>query len=35
LQKTNGLKAQVRVQLPASAPGVDPQATVIFHFAAR
>lgn len=28
-------KVKVRVQLPAGAPGVDPQATVIFHFAAR
>jgi hypothetical protein len=27
--------AKVRLLLPAGAPGVDPQATVIFHFAAR
>jgi hypothetical protein len=35
LEKTSGQKAQVRVQLPATAPGIDPQATVIFHFAPR
>jgi hypothetical protein len=35
LEKKAGPEAKVRVQLPASAPGVDPQATVIFHFAAK
>jgi glycogen debranching enzyme len=35
LQKTNAPKARVMVKLPASAPGVDPQATVIFHFASK
>jgi glycogen debranching enzyme len=35
LEKASGLKAQVRVLLPASAPGIDPQATVIFHLIAR
>jgi hypothetical protein len=28
-----GLVAKVRVQLPVSAPGTDPRANVIFHFA--
>jgi glycogen debranching enzyme len=28
-------QAKIRVQLPASTVGVDPQATIIFHFAAR
>ncbi|MGC2170465.1 MAG: amylo-alpha-1,6-glucosidase [Candidatus Sulfotelmatobacter sp.] len=35
LEKESGPEAKVRVQLPASVPGVDPQATIIFHFAAR
>ena len=35
LEKTSGEKAQVRVELPATAPGIDPQATVVFHFAGR
>jgi glycogen debranching enzyme len=35
LEKTTGQKAKVRVQLPVTAPGIDPQATVVFHFAAR
>jgi len=35
LEQTSGQKAQVRVQLPATAPGIDPQATVVFHFAPR
>jgi glycogen debranching enzyme len=30
-----GTDAKVRVQLPASAPGIGPRATVIFHFAAK
>jgi glycogen debranching enzyme len=33
-QKTGG-EGKVRVKLPVSGPGVDPQAKVIFHFAAR
>ena len=35
LEKTSGEKAQVRVELPATAPGIDPQATVVFHFSGR
>ena len=35
MEKTSGPKAQVRVKLPVAAPGVDPQATVVFHFAPR
>ncbi|MFY9977163.1 MAG: amylo-alpha-1,6-glucosidase [Candidatus Sulfotelmatobacter sp.] len=35
LEQKSGQLAKVRVQLPVSAPGVDPQATVIFHFAAK
>jgi hypothetical protein len=35
LEKKTGTEARVRVQLPASPPGIDPQATVIFHFAAK
>jgi len=35
LQKTSGQKAMVLVQLPQAAPGVDPQATIIFHFVQR
>ena len=35
LEKGSAQEAKVRVKLPASAPGVDPQATVIFHFTAR
>ena len=35
IEKKAGTEAKVRVQIPASAPGTDPQATVIFHFAAR
>jgi len=35
LEKKDGPHAKVRVQLPASAPGIEPQATVIFHFAPR
>jgi glycogen debranching enzyme len=35
LQKTNGQKAQVLVKLPATAPGIDPVTTVVFHFVAR
>jgi len=34
-EKTSGQKAEVRVQLPAAAPGIDPQATVIFHFGGK
>jgi hypothetical protein len=34
-EKSSGQKAQVRVQLPAAAPGTDPQATVVFHFAKK
>jgi GH15 family glucan-1,4-alpha-glucosidase len=35
LEKQAGAEAKVRVQLPASPPGSDPQATVIFHFAGK
>lgn len=35
LEPKSGPDAKVRVQLPASAPGADPKATVIFHFVAR
>ncbi len=35
LEKKTGTQARVRVQLPAGAPGNDPRATVIFHFASR
>jgi len=35
MEKTSGPKAQVRVKLPATAPGIDPQATVTFHFAPK
>ncbi len=35
IEKTSGPKAQVRVKLPATAPGIDPQATVSFHFVPR
>jgi len=35
LQKTNGQQAQVLVKLPATAPGIDPVTTVVFHFVAR
>jgi Amylo-alpha-1,6-glucosidase len=35
LERKSGSEAKVRVQLPASAPGVDPRASVIFHFAAK
>jgi hypothetical protein len=35
LEKKAGAEAKVRVQLPASALGINPQATVTFHFAAK
>jgi glycogen debranching enzyme len=35
LEPKTGPEAKVRVQLPVSTPGADPQAKVIFHFAAR
>jgi glycogen debranching enzyme len=35
LRKTSGPKAMILVQLPQAAPGVDPQATIIFHFVQR
>jgi hypothetical protein len=35
LEKGSAQEAKVRVQLPDAAPGADPQATVVFHFAAR
>jgi hypothetical protein len=35
LEQKTGAKGKVRVHLPVSAPGTDPQAKVIFHFAAR
>ena len=35
LEQKTGAEEKVRVKLPVSAPGSDPQAKVIFHFAAR
>ena len=35
LEKGTSQVAKVRVRLPASAPGIDPQAEVIFHFAGQ
>jgi hypothetical protein len=35
LEKGTAELAKVRLQLPESAPGVDPQATVVFHLVAR
>jgi GH15 family glucan-1,4-alpha-glucosidase len=35
LEKKAGPEARIHVKLPASAPGIDPQATITFHFAAR
>jgi hypothetical protein len=35
LEKKTGPQAGVRVQLPATTPGSDPRATVVFHFAPR
>jgi hypothetical protein len=35
LERETAQQAKVRVQLPASTAGVDPQATVTFHFVAR
>jgi GH15 family glucan-1,4-alpha-glucosidase len=35
VEQRTGPLAKVRVQLPVSTPGVDPQSTVIFHFAAK
>jgi glycogen debranching enzyme len=35
LEQKAGPEGKVRVQLPASATGIDSQATVVFHFAAR
>jgi glycogen debranching enzyme len=35
LEKKTGAQARVRVQLPATTPGFDPRATVVFHFAPR
>jgi len=35
LEKKAGAEAKVRVQFPASAPGIGPQATVVFHFVAK
>jgi glycogen debranching enzyme len=35
LEKKTGAEGKIRVKLPASDPGVDPRATVIFHFAAK
>ncbi|MGA7295477.1 MAG: amylo-alpha-1,6-glucosidase [Terriglobales bacterium] len=34
-ERTTGRDGKVHVQLPTSAPGADPEATVIFHFAAK
>ncbi len=35
LEQKAGAEGKIRVKLPVSAPGADPQAKVIFHFAAR
>jgi len=35
LEQKTGSEGKVRVKLPVSAPGRDPQAKVIFHFVAR
>jgi glycogen debranching enzyme len=35
LEKGTPELARVHLKLPDSAPGVDPQATIVFHFAAR
>lgn len=35
LEQKSGSEAKVRVQLPVSAPGVDPQGTIVIHFSAR
>jgi glycogen debranching enzyme len=35
LEKKAGPQAKVRVQLPETTPGLDPRATVVFHFASR
>jgi hypothetical protein len=35
LEKKAGAETKVRVQLPASSPGIDPRATIVFHFAAK
>lgn len=35
LEKKAGAEAKVHVQLPVSGPGIDPRATIIFHFAAK
>ena len=34
-EQKSGAEGKIRVKLPASAPGTDPRAKVIFHFAAR
>ncbi|MGA9389906.1 MAG: amylo-alpha-1,6-glucosidase [Candidatus Sulfotelmatobacter sp.] len=35
LEKKAGTEGTVRVKLPAIAPGIDPQTTITFHFAAK
>ncbi len=35
LERTGERSAKVRVRLPEDPPGVDPQATVVFHFAGK
>ncbi len=35
LEKKDAAQARVRVQLPSTAGGIEPQATVIFHFVPR
>jgi hypothetical protein len=35
LARKVGAEAKVRLRLPASDPGIEPRATVIFHFAAK
>jgi hypothetical protein len=35
LEKGTTELAKVRLQLPESAPGTDPQASIVFHFAAH
>ena len=32
MEKTTGPQTRIRVKLPATATGIDPQATIVFHF---
>jgi Amylo-alpha-1,6-glucosidase len=35
VEKKTGTEAKVRIRLPAGEQGIDPQATVVFHFSAK